>query len=231
MLQQETLFSRPCCLQVDVHERARLVNWLVYVHGKFGLCPESLFLCIQLVDRMISSSRTIRESELQLLAIVCLLIAAKYQEERTPTIDTLLKSTDYAFSKHAFLDMEEQVLLCLDYRIEPCASLYLFHQVFTYQTYGLLSSETAESAGAPHQVLLLSRYLIELSLLDSNLQSEPPSLLAASSVYAANRVLYLHLGWQYQYSHIKAMGYSEAQLAPLANSLIHVLDNIRLYKY
>ncbi len=46
MLAEETLFSRSGCLQVDVNERARLVNWLVYVHGQIKLSPESLFLCV-----------------------------------------------------------------------------------------------------------------------------------------------------------------------------------------
>jgi hypothetical protein len=41
--------------QVDINEKMRsiLIDWLVEVHLKFKLVPESLFLTINLIDRYI----------------------------------------------------------------------------------------------------------------------------------------------------------------------------------
>jgi hypothetical protein len=34
--------------------RAILVDWLVDVHAKFKLLPETLFMCVNLIDRYLS---------------------------------------------------------------------------------------------------------------------------------------------------------------------------------
>jgi G2/mitotic-specific cyclin-B, other len=42
-------------IQNDINEKMRaiLVDWLVDVHLKFKLVPETLFMCINLIDRFL----------------------------------------------------------------------------------------------------------------------------------------------------------------------------------
>ncbi len=45
-------------IQNDINERMRgiLIDWLVDVHLKFKLLPETLFLCVNLIDRYLEKN-------------------------------------------------------------------------------------------------------------------------------------------------------------------------------
>lgn len=63
--------------------RSILVDWLVEMHLKFKLLPESLFLAINIMDRFMSIE-AVEIDKLQLLATGSLFIAAKYEEVFLP---------------------------------------------------------------------------------------------------------------------------------------------------
>ena len=65
--------------RVNARHRTILVDWLVDAHRVFRLLPETLYLCINLLDRYLSRVEVDRSS-LQLVGISCLLIATKYEE-------------------------------------------------------------------------------------------------------------------------------------------------------
>ena len=78
--------------------RAILVDWLVEVHMKFRLVPETLFLTINLIDRYLER-REVERCNLQLLGVSCLLIAAKYEEIWPPGVNELVYICDNAYTK------------------------------------------------------------------------------------------------------------------------------------
>ena len=59
--------------------RAVLMDWLVQVHGRFALLPETLFLTVNYVDRFLSA-KIVSIGKLQLVGATALLIASKYEE-------------------------------------------------------------------------------------------------------------------------------------------------------
>jgi hypothetical protein len=67
--------------QPHINERMRsiLVDWLVEVHLKFKLVPETLYLCVNIIDRFLALQEVSRP-KLQLLGVTALLVAAKYEE-------------------------------------------------------------------------------------------------------------------------------------------------------
>ncbi|GAB2279035.1 hypothetical protein Dimus_013698, partial [Dionaea muscipula] len=73
--------------QPDINEKmsAILVDWLIEVHNKFDLMPETLYLTVNLVDRFLAVKMVPRR-ELQLLGISVMLIACKYEEIWAPEI-------------------------------------------------------------------------------------------------------------------------------------------------
>ena len=57
--------------------RSVLLNWLIDVHLKYKLQPETLFLAVHIIDSYLER-RILYRTELQLLGITALWIAAKY---------------------------------------------------------------------------------------------------------------------------------------------------------
>lgn len=64
---------------INVKMRSILVDWLIEVHGRFELMPETLYLTINILDRYLSL-KTVSRRELQLVGISSILLACKYEE-------------------------------------------------------------------------------------------------------------------------------------------------------
>lgn len=85
--------------------RAILVDWLIDVHAKFKLLPETIYLTVNMIDRYLSK-KNVSRSKLQLLGVTSLMIAAKYEEVYPPTIKDYVYITDNAYVKDEVLSME-----------------------------------------------------------------------------------------------------------------------------
>jgi G2/mitotic-specific cyclin-B, other len=86
--------------QSHINERMRaiLVDWLVEVHLKFKLVPETLYLTINLIDRYLERKEVSRP-KLQLVGVTCLLLASKYEEIYPPELRDLVYICDRAYAK------------------------------------------------------------------------------------------------------------------------------------
>jgi hypothetical protein len=96
--------------QQYINERMRsiLVDWLVEVHLKFKLVPETLYLTVNIIDRYLSKTEVSRP-KLQLVGVTALLIASKYEEIYPPELRDLVYICDRAYSK---LEVRRTLLLC-----------------------------------------------------------------------------------------------------------------------
>ena len=92
--------------------REILVDWLVEVHLKFKLLPETLYLTVNLIDRFLEKQNVMR-NKLQLVGVTAMLIASKYEEIYPPIVTDFVYITDNAYSKKEILEMEEQILVSL----------------------------------------------------------------------------------------------------------------------
>lgn len=63
-------------IQEDINERMRgiLVDWLIEVHLKFKLVPETLYLTVNLIDRYLEIEN-VKRDKLQLVGVTAMLIA------------------------------------------------------------------------------------------------------------------------------------------------------------
>lgn len=73
---------------VNAKMRAILVDWLIEVHKKFELMPETLYLSINIVDRFLSL-KVVSRKELQLVGISSMLLACKYEEIWAPEVQSI----------------------------------------------------------------------------------------------------------------------------------------------
>jgi cyclin B len=78
--------------------RAILVDWIIEVHLKFKLLPETLFITVNLIDRYLSIIN-IKRNNLQLVGVTAMFIASKYEEIYAPEVKDFVYITDYAYSK------------------------------------------------------------------------------------------------------------------------------------
>lgn len=101
-------------LQKDINPSMReiLTDWLIEVHLKFKLLPETLYLTISLIDRYLSTT-SIYRNKLQLIGVTAMLIASKYEEIYPPIVSDFVYITDNAYTREEILKMEQRMLVAL----------------------------------------------------------------------------------------------------------------------
>jgi len=183
--------------------RAILVDWLVEVHLKFKLVPETLYLCINLIDRFLKA-REVSRQKLQLVGVTCLLIASKYEEIYPPELRDLVYICDSAYTKDEILDMEETVLKGLKYKITiPSAHAFLVRYL--------------KAAHADKKMVQISCYILDGTLQSYNLLRYLPSELAAASVLLARRIVGRN---SWSPTLLKYAQYREESVVPIAREIL-----------
>ena len=70
---------------VNAKMRAILVDWLVEVSEEYKLCADTLYQAVNYIDRFLTLQSTQR-SQLQLIGVTCMWVAAKYEEIYPPNV-------------------------------------------------------------------------------------------------------------------------------------------------
>ncbi|KAH6760011.1 Cyclin B2 [Perilla frutescens var. hirtella] len=164
--------------QFDINERMRsiLIDWLIEVHHKFELRDETLFLTVNLIDRFLEKQSVVRK-KLQLVGLVALLLACKYEEVSVPVVDDLVFISDKAYSRKEVIEMERLMLNTLQFNMSV-PTPYVFMRRFL------------KAAQSDKKLEVLSFFLIELCQVEYEMLKYPPSFLAASAIYTAQSTLY-----------------------------------------
>jgi len=163
-------------IQNEINERMRaiLVDWLVEIHLKFKLLPETLYLTVNILDRYLEKV-PVSKQKLQLVGITSMLIASKYQEIYPPEIRDFVYIADKIYTKEDILDMEGQMLNTLYFNLTVPTSLN-FLERFTR----LVNMDKKSS--------LFCQYIIELALSDYIMLKYSPSVIAWGAVQLAGNV-------------------------------------------
>lgn len=198
--------------QSDLSERMRgvLVDWLVEVHWKFKLYPETLFLTVNLLDRFLSVKPNIPRSQLQLVGVTCLLIAAKYEDIYAPEIKDIVHICDKTYKKDEILSMEVLILNTLGFRITtPSALLFLLRM--------------AKIARCDERQFYLAQYCLELAMADYHLwTNHSSSQLAAATLFLSSKLLRKSPAWPQALQEMS--GYKEQELKSIAKEICITLQ-------
>lgn len=105
--------------QRDINEnvRAILVDWIISVHAKFKLLPETLYLTINIIDRYFGMFN-VQKSDVQLVGVAALLITTKYEEIYPPTVKDFIYLTDNTYTRAQILKMEMNILFNLQFEVQ-----------------------------------------------------------------------------------------------------------------
>lgn len=188
--------------------RSILVDWLVEVHLKFKLTADSLLLTVQLLDRFLAA-KSVQRSQLQLVGVTCLLLAAKYVEVYAPEVRDFVNITDRAYTRREIMDMEVQVLTVLKFRLQLPSPLVFLKRF-------------ARLLGADAQLECLAQYILELSLVDARMSRYQPSHVASASLLLANKVMKKPEPWPAALC--KASHTTEQSLRPCGRELCALLQ-------
>jgi len=161
--------------EINWDVRAILVDWLVDVHIKFRLLPETLYLTVNIIDRFLSR-RTISLSKLQLVGVTAMFIATKYEEVITPGIQAFYHLADGGYTDVEILRAERYVLKVLDFNFSYANPMNFLRRISKADNYDI-------------QTRTVAKYFMEISLLDYRLMEHPPSLVAAAAAWLAREVL------------------------------------------
>jgi cyclin B len=150
--------------QPYVNDRMRsiLVDWLVEVHLKFKLVPETLYLAVNLVDRFLEK-KEVKRTKLQLVGVAALLLASKYEEIYAPEIRDLVCITDRAYSKQEIVQMESDIVKTLEYNL-------------TVPTVHSFLCRYLKAAHADRTMVQLSCYIAERSIQEYSMVKFLPLL-------------------------------------------------------
>lgn len=145
--------------EINWQMRQTLVDWLLQVHLRYHMLPETLWIAINIVDRFLTK-RIVSVLKLQLVGVTAMFVAAKYEEILAPSVDEFVYMTENGYSREEILKGERIVLQTLEFKISHYCSPYR-----------------------------LSKFLTEVTLLDYRFLRVKPSLVAAVGMYTARRML------------------------------------------
>jgi cyclin B len=165
--------------QSDINHRMRaiLIDWLIDVHLKYRLVPQTMYICVNLIDRYLSKVET-KRSKLQLVGVTAMFIASKYEEIYPPELKDFVYITDGAYIKSDVLKMEKKMLSKLNYDI-------------TFPTQWTLFETYKRKLDLDEKTFKLAWFLMELCLIDYKILKFKMSQIAASAILIAaknNRV-------------------------------------------
>ncbi|KAF1939551.1 G2/mitotic-specific cyclin CYB1 [Clathrospora elynae] len=187
--------------------RGILVDWLLEVHTRFRLLPETLFLAVNIIDRFLSA-KVVQLDRLQLVGVTAMFIASKYEEVLSPHVQNFRHVADDGFTEEEILSAERFVLAALNYDLSYPNPMNFLRRISKADNYDI-------------QTRTLGKYLLEIGCLDHRFLAHPPSQVAAAAMYLARLVL--ERGpWDDTLTHYA--GYSEEEIQPVLQLMIDYLS-------
>ena len=183
--------------------RRVLVDWMCEAGDEFGLHISTMHVAVMYLDRLLHTV-VVARNELQLVAIACILIAAKYEEieEVVPTLSDMNRHAQWAFSADAIQHMEFEVLRKLNW----CLGTYTpLHFASYYMSKGVLFQEDTMQGRPLAQKVpkYMKRYIeffADLCLQDYAFQRFSPSMMAGAIIIASRKALGIRPLWRNELS-------------------------------
>ncbi|URE18897.1 Cyclin, C-terminal domain [Musa troglodytarum] len=194
-------------VEINAKMRAILADWLIEVHHKFELSPETLYLTFCIIDRYLSMETVLRR-ELQLVGVSAMLIASKYEEIWAPEVNDFICISDRAYTREQILGMEKAILYKLEWNL-TVPTPYVF----------LVRFLKAAAAACDQEMERMVFFFAELAMMHYSMIMFCPSMVAAAAVHAARCTLKKSPLWTATLKH--HTGFSEQQLLDCTQMLVN----------
>ncbi|KAJ5945552.1 hypothetical protein N7454_002391 [Penicillium verhagenii] len=188
--------------------RAVLMDWLVQVHFRFALLPETLYLCVNYIDRFLSH-KIVSLGKLQLVGATALFIAAKYEEITAPSVQEIVYMVDGGYTVDEILKAERYMLLILNFELGWPGPMSFLRRISKADDYDL-------------ETRTVAKYFIEITIMDERFVCTPPSF-AAAGAHCLARLMLRKGCWTP--AHAYYSGYTYWQLLPILNNMLDCCEN------
>lgn len=178
--------------------RRVLGDFLSEVSEDFGLSSCTVHVAIGYLDRFLQQANVAR-NRLQLVAMCCLLVAAKYEEaeENVPTVAHLNEYANNSYKPEIIHRMEVKVLEKLGWSLTVITPLhflgYFFHKGVLFSSDTMMDKPLVEKV--PRYLAKYHQFFADLCQQDYSFQQYLPSHLAAAIVLCARRALNVSPNW------------------------------------
>ncbi|KAI1169128.1 cyclin-like protein [Nemania serpens] len=190
--------------------RSVLMDWVVQVHTRFALLPETLFLTVNYIDRFLSR-KIVSLGKLQLVGATAIFIAAKYEEINCPSVQEIVYMVDGGYTVEEILKAERFMLSMLDFELGWPGPMSFLRRVSKADDYDL-------------EARTLAKYFLEVVIMDERFVASPPSYIAAGA-HCLSRFILRKGEWTPP--HVHYSGYTYHQLKPLVTMLLDCCRHAR----
>ncbi|KDN53413.1 A/B/D/E cyclin [Tilletiaria anomala UBC 951] len=192
--------------EIQWYMRQTLVDWLLQVHVRYHMLPETLWIAVNIIDRFLSM-RVVALQKLQLVGVTSMFIAAKYEEILAPSVEEFVFMTENGYSKEEILKGERIILSTLDFNISKyCTPYSWLRRISKADDYDIHSRT-------------LAKFLMEVTLTDHRFLRAKPSMIAAMSMLLAKKML----GLEWNDAFVYYSKFTEQELVPGANLMLEKL--------
>ncbi|KAK8209407.1 cyclin-like protein [Phyllosticta capitalensis] len=193
--------------------RSVLMDWLVQVHHRFTLLPETLFLAVNYVDRFLSC-KVVSLGKLQLVGATAIFVAAKYEEINCPSVSEIVYMVDGGYTVDEILKAERFMLSMLQFELGWPGPMSFLRRISRADDYDL-------------ETRTLAKYFLEVTIMDERFVGCPPSFLAAGAHCLARMMLKKGLVAKGDWGpcHTYYSGYSYSQLHHLVTVILECIQH------
>ncbi|KAL1875271.1 hypothetical protein VTK73DRAFT_10227 [Phialemonium thermophilum] len=190
--------------------RSVLMDWLVQVHQRFSLLPETLFLAVNCIDRFLSV-KVISLTKLQLVGATAILVAAKYEEINCPSVQEIVYMVDGGYTADEILKAERFMLSMLEFELGWPGPMSFLRRISKADDYDL-------------ETRTLAKYFLEVTIMDERFVGSPPSFLAAGA-HCLARMMLRKGDWSP--AHVHYSGYTLTQIKHLVALILQCCQDPR----
>ena len=188
--------------------RAVLMDWVIQVHQRFNLLPETLFLTVNYIDRFLSC-KIVSLGKLQLVGATAIFVAAKYEEVQCPTINEIIYMVDGGYSADELLKAERFMLSMLQFELGWPGPMSFLRRISKADDYDL-------------ETRTLAKYFLEVTIMDERFVGCTPSFLAAGAHCMARLMIY---NGEWSKAHVYYSNYTWSQLRQLLAAMLECCED------
>jgi len=192
-LAQSALMPDPCCLDappagmMQLCHRESVVQFVKEVCEDFQLTSATAGLAVSYFDRFVSAvsspeGRGLEKQRVQLLAVTCTRLAAKFAEVKMPSLDDMVEIAQGLFNKTQLKEMELEALRVLQWELSAVTPHAALEQ--------LVIAIALRQPGHADAPLEHAAFFVDLSCYVYELLPFPPLVIASSALLCA----WSHLG-------------------------------------
>ncbi|TIA10451.1 hypothetical protein D6C80_08042 [Aureobasidium pullulans] len=187
--------------------RSVLMDWLIQVHTRFTLLPETLFLAVNYIDRFLSC-KVISLGKLQLVGATAIFLAAKYEEVNCPSVQEVVYMVDGGYTQDEILKAERYMLSMLSFELGWPGPMSFLRRISKADDYDL-------------ETRTLAKYFLEITIMDERFVGCTPSFLAAGAHCLAR--LMLRKG-EWTQAHVYYSNYTYSQIRQLLAVMVECCE-------